>query len=169
VTTDFTGRPVWPYPAYDLHPNDSHLTGTIDSHTGTDDEQNLHFRENVHTENMVAPTGAFAANSPWEVPRLQPSRHDIRRPTLLADRCGPTRLTTYTPTTVISRAPTTRTPAPTTIRTFTLGRTRKRGRWRPRQRKLRRADSRACRRCGRPRLDFQHWRPCGVLANGGRS
>ena len=63
-TTDVIGRPVWPYPAYDLHPNDSHLTGTNDSHTGTDDEQNLHFRENVHTGKMVAPTAAFAAKSP---------------------------------------------------------------------------------------------------------
>ena len=79
--TTFDDRRYWQngvrYPAYYLHPNDSHLTGTNDSHTGTDDEQNLHFRENVHTDNMVAPSAAFAANSPWELPRLQPSRNDL--------------------------------------------------------------------------------------------
>jgi hypothetical protein len=32
-----------------LRPNDSHLTGTNDSHTGTDDDQNLFFRENVRS------------------------------------------------------------------------------------------------------------------------
>ena len=42
MTTDVTGRPVWPYPAYNSHSNDSHLTGTNDSHTGTDDGQNFH-------------------------------------------------------------------------------------------------------------------------------
>ena len=76
-TTDVIGRPVWPYPAYDLHPNDSHLTGTNDSHTGTDDDQNLHFRENAQAGKMAAPTAAFAAKNPWEVPRLQPSRNDL--------------------------------------------------------------------------------------------
>ena len=77
MTTDFTGRPVWPYPAYDLHSNDSHLTGTNDSLTGTDDDQNLHFRENGQTGTMAAPRAAFAAKSPWEVPRIQPSRNDL--------------------------------------------------------------------------------------------
>ena len=41
---------MWPYPAYNLHRNDSHLTGASDLRTGANDEQNLYVRENMRLD-----------------------------------------------------------------------------------------------------------------------